>query len=65
MRESGCSGIGWQASSAYLPKGFQRVRYYVLQAIASFRKWYEVIARVVGNFVDEIMSSTKHINYIE
>jgi hypothetical protein len=29
-----------------IPKGFQRVRYYGLQATATFKKWYEVIARV-------------------
>ncbi|MEE8059515.1 MAG: transposase [Pseudomonadales bacterium] len=28
-----------------LPKGFQRIRYYGLQATATFKKWYEVIAR--------------------
>ncbi|PAJ72071.1 hypothetical protein CJF42_23250 [Pseudoalteromonas sp. NBT06-2] len=34
-----------------LPKGFQRVRYYGLQATANFKKWYEVIARIADDLV--------------
>ncbi|WP_190319216.1 transposase [Candidatus Enterovibrio escicola] len=46
-----------------LPKEFQRVEYYVLQATTSLKKWYEVIARVAGDFVDSMMSYTKRISY--
>jgi len=31
-----------------LPRGFQRVRYYGLQAMTSFKKWFEVIAKAAG-----------------
>ncbi len=47
-----------------LPKGFQRVRYYAIQATASFRKWYEVLARAAGDLV-EMMRYTKRISYVE
>ena len=43
-----------------LPKGFQRVRYFGLQATASFKKWYEVIARVAGDLVDAMVSYTNY-----
>ena len=48
-----------------LPKGFQRVRYYGLQATATFKKWYEVIARVAGDLVDAMVSYIKRITYAE
>lgn len=48
-----------------LPKGFQRVRYYGLQATASFKKWYGVIAKVAGGLVDAMMSDIKRISYAE
>ncbi|WP_150138077.1 transposase [Candidatus Enterovibrio escicola] len=48
-----------------LPKGFQRVRYFGLQATTSFKKWYEVIARAGGDLVDAMMSYTKRISYVE
>ena len=48
-----------------LPKGFQRVRYYGLQATASFKKWYEVIARVAGDLVDAMVSYVKRITYAD
>ena len=46
-----------------LPKGFQRVRYFGLQATASFKKWYEVIARAVGDLVDATISYVNRITY--
>jgi hypothetical protein len=48
-----------------LPKGFQRVRYYGLQATSSFKKWYEVIARVAGDLVDAMVSYAKRLTYSE
>lgn len=48
-----------------LPKGFQRVRYYGLQATATFKKWYEVIARVAGDLVDAMVSYVKRIAYAD
>jgi hypothetical protein len=48
-----------------LPKGFQRVRYYDLQATATFKKWYEVIARVAGDLMDAIISYVKRIGYAD
>ena len=48
-----------------LPKGFQRVRYYGLQATASFKKWFEVIAKAAGDLVDAMMSDIKRISYAE
>ena len=48
-----------------LPKGFQRVRYFGLQATATFKKWYEVIARVAGDLVDAMVSYVKRINYAD
>ncbi len=47
-----------------LPKGFQRVRYYGLQATATFKKWYEVIARVAGDLVDAMVSYVNRIAYL-
>jgi len=48
-----------------LPKGFQRVRYYGLQATATFKKWYEVIARVAGDLVDAMVSYVHRITYAD
>ena len=48
-----------------LPKGFQRIRYYDLQATATFKKWYEVIARVAGDLVDAMISYVKRIGYAD
>ncbi len=48
-----------------LPKGFQRLRYYGLQATAIFKKWYEVIAMAAGDLVDAMMSYIKRIRYVE
>ena len=48
-----------------LPKGFQRVRYYGLQATASFKKWYEVIARIAGDLVDAMVSYVNRVRYAE
>ena len=48
-----------------LPKGFQRVRFYGLQATATFKKWYEVIARVAGDLVDAMVSYVKRIAYAD
>ncbi|AQS36614.1 Putative transposase [Shewanella psychrophila] len=39
-----------------LPKGFQRIRYYGLQATASFKKWVEIIAKTAGDLVDGMIS---------
>ena len=46
-----------------LPKGFQRVRYYDLQATATFRKWHDVIVEVTGDLVDAVVSYVKRIDY--
>ena len=46
-----------------LPKGFQRVRYYDLQATATFRKWHDVIVGVTGDLVDAVVSYVKRIDY--
>lgn len=48
-----------------LPRGFQRVRYYGLQATSSFKKWYEVVAKAAGDLVDAMVSYAKRINYAE
>ena len=48
-----------------LPKGFQRVRYYGLQATETFKKWYEIIASVAGDLVDAMASYVKRIGYSE
>lgn len=48
-----------------LPRGFQRVRYYGLQATSSFKKWYEVVAKAAGDLVDSMVSYAKRINYAE
>lgn len=48
-----------------LPKGFQRVRYFGLQWPQSFKKWYEVIARVAGDLVDAMACYAKRITYAE
>jgi len=48
-----------------LPKGFQRVRYYGLQATATFKKWYEAIAKAAGDLVDAMISYVKRITYAE
>ncbi len=48
-----------------LPKGFQRVRYFGLQATATFKKWYEVIARVAGDLVGTMMSYVNRITYAD
>jgi hypothetical protein len=48
-----------------LPKGFQKVRYYGLQATANFKKWYEVIAQAAGDLVDAMVSYAKRISYAE
>ncbi|PCS23737.1 hypothetical protein BTN49_0706 [Candidatus Enterovibrio escicola] len=41
------------------------MRYYGLQATASFKKWYEVIARAAGDLVNAMMIYTKGISYVE
>ncbi len=46
-----------------LPKGFQRVRYFGLQATSSFKKWYELIARSAGDLVDAMVSYVQRITY--
>ena len=46
-----------------LPEGFQRVRYYGLQATATFRRWYDVIVEVTGDLVDAMVSDVKRIDY--
>ena len=46
-----------------LPKGFQRIRYYGLQATASFKKWYEVIAKLTGDLVDSMMTYATRLKY--
>ena len=48
-----------------LPKGFQRVRYYGLQATAAFKKWYEIIAQVAGDLVDAMVSYAKRVAYAD
>ena len=48
-----------------LPKGFQRFRYYGLQATASLKKWFEVIAKAAGDLVDAMKSGIKRIRYAE
>ncbi len=48
-----------------LPKGFQRLRYYGLQATASFKKWYEIIAQVAGGLVDRMMTYVSRLRYSE
>nr|WP_127924182.1 MULTISPECIES: transposase [unclassified Pseudoalteromonas] len=48
-----------------LPKGFQRVRYYGLQATASFKKWYEVIARIAVDLVDAMVSNVNRLRYAD
>jgi hypothetical protein len=48
-----------------LPKNFQRVRYFGLQHTASFKKWYEIIAKVAGDLVDAMVSYAKRITYAE
>ncbi|WP_190320082.1 hypothetical protein [Candidatus Enterovibrio escicola] len=47
------------------PKEFQRGRYYALQMTANFKKWFEVIVRAAGDWVDAMMSHTKRISYVE
>ena len=46
-----------------LPKGFQRIRYYGLQATASFKKWYEIIAKEAGDLVDGMISYINRLRY--
>lgn len=48
-----------------LPKGFHRVRYYGLHASSTFKKWYEVIARVAGDLVDAMVSYANRMTYRE
>jgi hypothetical protein len=48
-----------------LPKGFQRIRYYGLQATASFKKWYEIIAMAVGDLVDGMISYVSRLKYCD
>ena len=51
-----------------LPKWFQLIRYYELQATASFNKLYEIIAKAVGDLVDGIInyvSWLKHSDFLE
>ena len=39
-----------------LLKRFHLIRYYGLQETASFKKWYEIIAKTSGNLVFDIIS---------
>ena len=51
-----------------LPKGFQLIRYYELQVRASFKKWYEIIAKAAGDLVDGMInyvSLFKYSNFLE
>jgi hypothetical protein len=48
-----------------LPKRFQRVRYYGLQSTSSFKKWFEIIARVAGDLIDATVSYAKRIRYAD
>ena len=48
-----------------LPKGFQRVRYYGLQATNSFKKWYEAIAKSAGDLIEATISYVSRIKYAD
>ena len=48
-----------------LSRGFQRIRYYGLQATASFKKWYEEIARIAGDLVDTMLSYVNRLRYAD
>lgn len=48
-----------------LPKGFQRIRYCGLQATATFKKWYEIIAQAAGDLVDAMVSYAKRMTYAD
>lgn len=47
------------------PKGFQRVRYFGLQATASFKKYFELIAKAAGDLVDVMIATVKRISYAQ
>ena len=46
-----------------LPKNFQRLRYYGLQRTAVFKKYYILIADLLGDMVDKIISYAERITY--
>ena len=48
-----------------LPKGFQRIRYSGLQATASFKQRYEIIAKAVGDLVDAMISYVNRLKYCD
>lgn len=48
-----------------LPKWFQRVKYYGLQATASFKKYYELITRVAEDLVDAMVSFVNRLTYAQ
>lgn len=48
-----------------LPKNFQRVRYYGLQATAKVRFWREVISQIVGVVVDSAKKILNRISYAD
>lgn len=46
-----------------LPKHFQRLRYYGLQRTAVFKKYYTLIAALLGDMVDKIISYAERVTY--
>ncbi len=48
-----------------LHKSFQRVRYYELEAAATFKKYYEEIVRLRGDLVERIITYAKRLNYVK
>ena len=47
-----------------LPKIFQRIRYYVLQATAIFKKWYDIITKEAGDLVEGMISYVRRLNIV-
>ena len=58
-----CLLVAWYMH--ILPKRFQRIRYYGLQATTSLRKWVETIANAAGYLVDGMMNFVSHLKYCD
>ena len=48
-----------------MPKGFQRMRYFGLQATSTFKKYLPLITKLIGDLVDMAVNATRKLFYAE
>ena len=48
-----------------MPKSFQKMRYFGLQATSTFKKYLSIITNVIGDLIDQVINGTRKIFYAE